>query len=163
MASTSGGSRDVEHLASRLRMLALQRSDAWLDLDLTLPQLRVLFAVRRRNGCTVSELAETLGRRLAATSALVNRMVRAGLLYRVSDPDDHRRIRLKLTDEAEQMLTTTDQRSAERFAAVLGRMSAQGRAALAGALSELIELVSSDLSEDRAPGPGPYLTEEGPS
>ncbi|GAA3017913.1 MarR family winged helix-turn-helix transcriptional regulator [Streptosporangium longisporum] len=162
MTSTSGEDRDVARLASRLRMLTLQRSDAWLDLDLTLPQLRVLFAVRRRDGCTVSELSETLGRRLAATSALVNRMVRAGLLQRVSDADDHRRVRLRLTDEAERMLTTTDQRSADRFAAILGRMSAQGRAALAGALSELIELVSADLAEDRTPGADPHRTEEGP-
>ncbi|MFI6510514.1 MarR family winged helix-turn-helix transcriptional regulator [Streptosporangium sp. NPDC050855] len=161
MTSTSGGDRDVARLASRLRMLTLQRSDAWLDLDLTLPQLRVLFAVRRRDGCTVSELSEALGRRLAATSALVNRMVRAGLLQRVSDSDDHRRVRLRLTDEAERMLATTDQRSADRFAAILGRMSAQGRAALAGALSELIELVSADLAEDRTPGADPHPTEEG--
>ncbi|MFI6294649.1 MarR family winged helix-turn-helix transcriptional regulator [Nonomuraea sp. NPDC050790] len=143
MASTP----DVERLASRLRTLALQRSDAWLDLDLTLPQLRVLFAVRRRDGCTVSELAETLGRRLAATSALVNRLVRAGLLDRVSDQDDRRRIRLRLTGEAEQMLTAVDRRSADRFAAVLGRMSVRGRAALAEALTELIDLVSADLPE----------------
>ncbi|SEH04009.1 DNA-binding transcriptional regulator, MarR family [Nonomuraea solani] len=142
-------------------MLALQRSDAWLDLDLTLPQLRVLFAVRRRTGCTVSELAQTLGRRLAATSALANRLVRAGLLRRVSDQDDRRRIRLELSDKAEQMLTMVDQRSADRFAAILGRMSTQGRAALADALSELIELVSSDLLEDLAPGADPNRTEKG--
>ncbi|MFI6504749.1 MarR family winged helix-turn-helix transcriptional regulator [Nonomuraea typhae] len=157
MASTSHGDHDVERLASRLRMLALQRSDAWLDLDLTLPQLRVLLAVRRRDGATVSELAETVGRRLAATSALVNRLVRAGLLDRVSDPGDRRRIRLHLTAEAERMLAAVDRRSADRFTAILGRMSAQGRAALAGALSELIELVSADLREDT----GPHLTEEG--
>ncbi|TMS00267.1 MarR family winged helix-turn-helix transcriptional regulator [Nonomuraea basaltis] len=144
-------------------MLALQRSDAWLDLDLTLPQLRVLFAVRRRTGCTVSELAQTLGRRLAATSALANRLVRAGLLRRVSDQDDRRRIRLELTDEAEQMLTMVDQQSADRFAAILGRMSTQGRVALAGALSELIELVSSDLSEDPTPGADPHRREKGRS
>ncbi|MEV4895810.1 MarR family transcriptional regulator [Nonomuraea sp. NPDC055795] len=161
MASTSGEHVDIERLASRLRMLALQRPEAWLDLDLTMPQLRMLFTVRRRSGCTVSELAETLGRRLAATSALVNRLVRAGLLHRTSDQDDRRRIRLQLTDEAEQLLSTVDQRSADRFAAILGRMSEPGRAALADALTELIELVSSDLADGQAQGADPHRAQEG--
>ena len=144
MKSDSGQDSDAARLVARLRALALQRQDAWLDLDITLPQLRALFAVRRRAGLTVSELAETLGQRLATTSALVNRMVKLGLLRRERDPGDRRRIRLALTGETERMLTAVDRRSADRFAAVLGRMSPRGRAALATALEELVELFSSD-------------------
>lgn len=154
----SSSRRDVERLVAGLRALALQRPDAWLDLDLTLPQLRALFAVRRQPGCTVSELAEALGQRLAATSALVGRLVRAGLLRRVDDQDDRRRIRLDLTDAAERMLTSVDRRSADRFAAILGQMSKRGRDALATALTELIDLLSSDASEDPASGTKPGRT-----
>lgn len=136
--------RDPARLASRLRTLALQRQDAWLELDLTLPQLRALFAVRRRPGCTVSELAASIDRSLAATSALATRLVRAGLLQRVSDQSDLRRVRLELTDETEQMLSAVDQRATDRFTAVLGRMSPRGRAALTTALTELVELLSAE-------------------
>lgn len=152
MKSSSGS--DIEGLVARLRALALQRPDAWLDLDLTLPQLRALFAVRRQAGCTVSELAEALGQRLAATSALVGRLVRAGLLRRVDDQDDRRRIRLALTDDAERMLTAVDRRSADRFAAILGRMTKRGRDALALALTELVDLMSSDVPEADRGGEG---------
>jgi DNA-binding MarR family transcriptional regulator len=148
--SKSDRARGPAQLASRLRALALQREDAWLDLDLTLPQLRALFAVRRRSGCTVSELATSIDRRLAATSALVNRLVRAGLLQRVVDPSDRRRVRLELTDEAERMLSAVDQRAADRFAAVLGRMSPRGREALTTALTELVELLSSSDADERS-------------
>jgi DNA-binding MarR family transcriptional regulator len=111
-----------------------------------------LFAVRRRAGCTVSELAEALGQRLAATSALAGRLARAGLLRRGDDQDDRRRIRLELTDDAERMLTAVDRRSADRFAAILGRMSKRGRDALAVALTELVDLMSSDIPQVSAPG-----------
>jgi DNA-binding MarR family transcriptional regulator len=142
--SKSEQARDPAELASRLRSLALQRQDAWLDLDLTLPQLRALFAVRRRPGCTVSELATSIDRSLAATSALANRLVRAGLLQRVPDQADLRRVRLELADDAERMLSAVDQRAADRFTAVLGRMSPRGRAALTTALTELVELLSAE-------------------
>lgn len=141
----SGAEPDAERLVARLRAVALQRQDAWLELDITLPQLRALFAVRRRAGVTVSELAESLGQRLATTSALVNRMVAAGLLRRGAVPHDRRRIRLEVSERAERMLTAVDERAAARFSAILGRMSPQGRRALATALNELVELFTSEL------------------
>lgn len=118
----------------------VQRPDAWADLDVTLPQLRVLFAVRHKQSISVSRLADALGLRLAAASALVNRLVRAGLLQRSEDPRDRRRVLLALTDSAEQALTRVDERSAARFAAVLTRMSPEGCRHLAGALKELVHL-----------------------
>lgn len=133
---------EVAQLAFRLRRLVMQRQDAWLDLDLTMPQLRALTVVRRRQPVTVSELAGELDQRLAAVSALVNRLVRAGLVTRAEDPDDRRRIRLGLSEDAERMLAGIDERAAARFTEVLGRMSPQGRRSLAAALDELVEILS---------------------
>ncbi|MGP4100067.1 MarR family winged helix-turn-helix transcriptional regulator [Nonomuraea sp. KM90] len=160
MESKDGRDLDVARLAGQLRGLVLQQQDAWLELDLTMPQLRALFAVRRRSGCTVSELAESLGQRLAAASALANRLVRAGLLRHVPDQEDRRRVRLELTDDAEQMLSAVDRRSTDRFAAILGRMSPQGRDALTTALLELIELMSSGTPQSPAATATPGRTDE---
>lgn len=146
MGTKSGRSEpDAEQLAIRLRALALQRQDAWLELDLTLAQLRALFAIRRRGAMTVSELADALGQRLATTSALANRMVAAGLLRRGPVAHDRRRIRLEVSEKAERMLTSVDEQAAARFSAILGRMSPQGRKALATALDELVDLFTSEL------------------
>lgn len=153
MESKGSTPEDVAQLASRLRALVMQRQDAWLDLDITMPQLRALFAVRRRQPITVSDLADALGQRLAAVSALVTRLVRAGLLRRSEDPQDRRRIRLELTDHAERVLAAVDDRSAARFTAILGRMSPQGRQALATALDELIGLAAT--APDTPPDPQP--------
>jgi DNA-binding MarR family transcriptional regulator len=155
MESNRDASGELEQLAARLRALAIQRQDAWLDLDLTLPQLRALFVVRRRQPLTVSDLADALGQRLAAVSALVTRLVRAGLLQRSEDPNDRRRVRLELTDHAERLLAAVDDRSAARFAAILGRMSPQGRQALAMALDELVRLLHDATDQPARSGPRP--------
>jgi DNA-binding MarR family transcriptional regulator len=135
-------SADVARLAAQLRALVMRRSDAWLDLDITMPQLRALRCIGRRQPMSVSALAEVLEQRLAAVSALVARLARAGLVQRSEDPDDHRRVLLEVTDEGERMLTGVDSRAEERFEAVLGQMSPHGRQCMAVALGELIDLLS---------------------
>lgn len=139
----------IQQLITQLRLLVMQRQDTWLDLDLTMPQLRALFVVRRRQPITVSELAQQLDQRLATASAMVTRLVRAGLLARSADPDDARKTQLTLTDQAERLLTEVDTRSAMRFAAVLDRLSPRGRQALAVALDELVHLLTE--TSDAAP------------
>jgi DNA-binding MarR family transcriptional regulator len=141
--------RDLEAVAERvaaLRRLVAQRPDAWLDLDLTMPQLRALFAVRGSGPLAVSALAEAMGMRLAAASALANRLVRDGLLDRAEDPADRRRTLLTLTATAEELLAGVDGRAGQRVAGLLRRMSPGGRQALATALDELLRLAEEDAS-----------------
>jgi DNA-binding MarR family transcriptional regulator len=64
---------------------------------LTVAQLRAMIYVRRRPGAGLSALAEHLGMSLPASSALVQRLVVAGLLDRASDPTERRRVRIELT------------------------------------------------------------------
>jgi DNA-binding MarR family transcriptional regulator len=139
---------DVARLAAQLRALVMRRSDAWLDLDITMPQLRALFCISRQQPMSVSALADALEQRLAAVSALVTRLVRAGLVRRREDPDDHRRVLLEVTDRGARMVSGVDSRAADRFEAVLAQMSPRGRHCMAVALSELIDLLSAQPPSD---------------
>lgn len=65
---------------------------------LTVVQLRALTFVGRQPGSGLSKLAEHLGMSPPSGSALVDRLVRDGLLHRAIDPAERRRIRLQLTD-----------------------------------------------------------------
>jgi DNA-binding MarR family transcriptional regulator len=140
----------VELLVARLRALVMQRSDAWLNVDVTLPQLRALFLIGQRQPLTVSDLAALLDQRLAAVSALVTRLARAGWVRRSKDPTDRRRVLLALSEDGAALLRGVNDRSAVRFATVLARMSPQGRQHLAVALDELVGLFSDqDPAQDR--------------
>lgn len=64
---------------------------------LTVAQLRALLFIRRHPGTSLSALTDHLGISVPAGSALVDRLVLAGQVDRVTDPAERRRIRLDLT------------------------------------------------------------------
>lgn len=75
------------------------RLRAWEQHGLTLPQLRILFLIRRTPGITTKALARGLGLTVPTVSGLVDKLVRAGLVARGQREDDRRVIPLTLTDE----------------------------------------------------------------
>ncbi len=69
------------------------RLRAWVELGLTLTQLRVLFALRARDGASAGALAEQLNVAPSTLTRLVDRLVRQGLVRRETDDSDRRLVR----------------------------------------------------------------------
>jgi DNA-binding MarR family transcriptional regulator len=82
------------------RQLDTERLREWERSHLTLPQLRVLFHIRKAPGITTADLARLLGVTVSTTSGLVIKLTDRGLIERVSVPDDRRQAALHLTDAA---------------------------------------------------------------
>ena len=80
-----------------LRDLDALRLQQWEQSQLTLPQLRILFSVRRSPGITTGQLARLLGITVSTTSGLVTKLADAGLVVRRSREGDRRQIPLELT------------------------------------------------------------------
>ncbi|MBE0698080.1 MAG: MarR family transcriptional regulator [Anaerolineaceae bacterium] len=72
--------------------------------DLSVVQQRVLGFLRRRPGCSLSELAEHIGLTLSSASTLVDGLVDQGLLLRVESAEDRRRVELRLSEAGSQQL-----------------------------------------------------------
>jgi MarR family transcriptional regulator for hemolysin len=64
---------------------------------LSIPQFRILVRVGRVPDLSLTALADDLGMSASAASNLVDRLVRAGELERTVDPDERRRVRLRLS------------------------------------------------------------------
>jgi DNA-binding MarR family transcriptional regulator len=75
----------------------------WERSGLTLPQLRVLFAIRREPGITTGDLARALGITVSTTSGLIAKLVERGLVERGSTPGDRRLLPLRLTSAGAQL------------------------------------------------------------
>src|SRR3990170_6931840 len=74
---------------------AMTRSDpghleAWVELGLTLTQLRVLFQLRAEDGASAGALAERLKVTPSTLTRIVDRLVRQGLVRRGADHGDRR-------------------------------------------------------------------------
>lgn len=68
------------------------------ELELTYPQYLTMLVLWEQDGLTVGEIGERLALDSATLSPLLRRLVRAGLVEKVRDPDDERRVSIELTD-----------------------------------------------------------------
>lgn len=89
----------VLDLESRLRA-ALQEGPAsgWLQIDLTLPQLKTLLILGKEGTIHLGGLSEQLEVGLSTASGIVDRLHERGMLTRQVDPDDRRSVRLSLSE-----------------------------------------------------------------
>jgi DNA-binding MarR family transcriptional regulator len=118
---------DVGWLVARLRVVVAASSAVWAGRGMTLSQLTALHLINALTPVTLTELAHALGTKLPATSAMVDRLTRAGLVVRTPDPNDGRRVQLTLTAEAEPIIGDTDPDTAKRLHTVLTGIDPQTR------------------------------------
>ena len=141
-------------------ILALVRQEVvlstFLDLDLSMAQLKGLVALARTPVCTVGELAERLHLSRPATSLLVDRLVADGYVERerAEQTDDRRRTMLRLSQRGEEVLARLRQGRAEHnpLPAWLAQLSDQDLLALVQGLRALAEMAR------RASGASEVLT-----
>lgn len=117
----------------------------------TSAQLGALFAVRAEPGTTQRRLAEVLGLRESAVTALVRRLADGGLVARQAHPNEHRAVVLELTEEGEAALREARPEMDRFNAEVRGLLGEEGFSATAEGLHRLAF----------APGEGEKGGEEG--
>src|SRR5919206_749156 len=91
---------DAHWLADHLRKMVARRPTAWAGSELTLAQLLALHFISAKAPITLMSLSHVLDLRPPATSAMVDRLTRAGLVCRRPDPTDRRRVLLTVTAHA---------------------------------------------------------------
>ena len=83
----------VEEMEHILRALRSGIPQEWFTLELTMPQLRALFALREEGRSRMGTLAALLGMSLSGATGLMDRLLEKGLVERAVDPDDRRSVR----------------------------------------------------------------------
>jgi DNA-binding MarR family transcriptional regulator len=75
-----------------------------LDLNLTMPQLKVTLVLYRQGPLAAQDLAARIDTSPATLSGIVDRLVAQGLVARGEDPSDRRVRKLELTDEGQEQI-----------------------------------------------------------
>ena len=65
---------------------------------------KLLSSIAEREPATLNDVAKTIGRGAPAVSRSVDALVRSGLVERTQDPNNRRRLALRLTQEGRQQL-----------------------------------------------------------
>jgi DNA-binding MarR family transcriptional regulator len=66
---------------------------------------KLMAVIGQREPATLNEVASAVGRGAPAVSRAVDSLVRSGLVERTQDPDNRRRLALRLTDDGREELT----------------------------------------------------------
>lgn len=78
-------------------------ADTWPDLDLTVPQLRVL-TMLADGPKKMTQIAEVLGIHLSSATTLMDRIIAKKLAERMADPKDRRVVLCKLSSQGQAVL-----------------------------------------------------------
>lgn len=95
----------IAQYRTMMRGLKATMGQAWMQIDLTLPQLRTLLVLAEEGPLVIGQIAQRLGIGLSTGGHLVDRLVQAGLAERTEDVEDRRRTLARLTPKGEELLT----------------------------------------------------------
>ena len=76
----------------------------WMDLELTMSQLKLLLLIAANDGSRVGDLAHRLGVTPPTVTTSLDRLVSQGLVRRVDDPVDRRLVIARLTVQGRELL-----------------------------------------------------------
>jgi MarR family transcriptional regulator for hemolysin len=119
--------------------------------DLRVPELRSLAFLRHSPGSNLTDLAEHIGVSLPSMSKLVDTLAYRGFIDRQSDPDDRRRVRLRLTTDGLAVLSVAREAVKTAFAVKLARLDASAIETVTMGLRHLRQLFDGSLEERGAP------------
>src|SRR5262249_1133342 len=96
--------RIVSLQAHIAHLLENDRALAWLDVDLTIQQIKAVFILVRAGSLTAGQIGRELRVGFSTVTGLVDRLVEQGLVARGEDPRDRRATRVVPTDAARALV-----------------------------------------------------------
>jgi DNA-binding MarR family transcriptional regulator len=111
------------------------------SLGVTARQVTLLWLIRTNPGLSLRELAAEEGISAPALSGYVDRLEKAGLIERVRDAEDRRRVGLTLTEDGSRLLKRVRARRTTWLAERLRELDPEEVAAIERAIEPLLRLL----------------------
>jgi DNA-binding MarR family transcriptional regulator len=119
------------------RLNALLHGEVREELHAVTEHQRVVLTLLRGQSVTMRELAKQLEVGESAATAVVDRLVRQGLVVRHDDPSDRRVVRLELSDEGLSVVTALRAKACSKTASLLSVLSDDQLTQLVGIMETL--------------------------
>lgn len=126
----------------------------WAEVDLTMPQLKVLFVVAVSNAVTMTQLARTVGMTLSTATGVADRLIAQGLVRREHDPGDRRLVLLHATETGVALVDRLTQVGRAYFQLIASRLSVAELSLVARALDLIYRAMLEIASEETAASTG---------
>jgi DNA-binding MarR family transcriptional regulator len=99
----------IETQRSISRAVAASVPSVWMDLDLSMAQLKTLMTLYTCGAASIGQIAESLDIGQPTASHLVDRLVQTQLVQRTEDPLDRRRTLAQLSPDGEDLAERINQ------------------------------------------------------
>jgi DNA-binding MarR family transcriptional regulator len=109
----------------------------WMELDMTMAQIKALFTISQGEAVPVRRIAGYLGVGQPTASHLVDKLVRQGFAGRSENPADRRVTHVRLTPKGEDLVRRLYQGGEEQYRAWVRKLSAEERRDLLNGLRAL--------------------------
>jgi DNA-binding MarR family transcriptional regulator len=128
--------------------LKVASGSVWMEIDLTIAQLRTLLVLAEEGPLVIGHIAQRLGIGLSTGGHLVDRLVQAGLAERTEDAEDRRRTLARLTPKGEDLYARLLNHPLQ-MQSLIQKLSDSDMAALLQGLQALNRLVNGESEADR--------------
>ena len=92
----------------------------WLQLDLTMPQLKVVLLLFMNGPVRMSDIASALDVSLATGTGVIDRLVEREIVLRENHPDDRRVVLCRLSEKGQKLIGGLWQLARDRLRELLG-------------------------------------------
>ncbi len=124
----------------------------WLQLDLTMPQLKVILLLFMNGSARMSEVASALDVSLATATGVADRLVERDLIIRENLPEDRRVVLCRLSEKGQKLIGGLWQLARDRAQELLQAADPSQLALIKKALEALLqagEATKGDLQTSR--------------
>ena len=115
--------RVIDQFEQLLQRIHAEIAEPWLELELTMPQLKMLLVVDWLGPAPMSQVAARLGVGVSAATGLVERLEEHGLARRAHDARDRRVVLVASTTRGRDLVVRLRSVGCERFATILAMLS----------------------------------------
>ena len=138
--------RRIVELVNTLTLFTRRTMVAWLpelteQLGITADRLMVMFELELQPDISLKELASFVMVSPSAMSVMIDSMVKQGLVTRVPDVTDRRRVVLQLSDRGRQALRALDNQLAQRYQQYLATLKEADVEQLTEATEQMLDVV----------------------
>lgn len=115
--------------------------EAWMDLDITISQLKSLFFIDFKGKTNFKNLAAALGMTPPNITGIVDRLVAKGLVSREENSEDRRMMLLKTTDKGKTLLTKLKETRRNQSSPLLNQLSLEELKALTRGFRAIVRIL----------------------
>ena len=127
-----------EQFATLVRLISMVELQAWMSLDITMGQFKVMLFLWQERRARVGVLAENLGIHVSNVTGILDRLVDAGFVCREEDAGDRRLVVSRLTPKGEATLKSLYEGRAARIHDRLTKLPPEQLQALRTGLDALL-------------------------